>query len=275
MENQLRLTFGLGDAYFDFDKREIIFERSNEGPCSVLGLSSYSMKVDFDDITEIELRKPQFLSHPGFALILNGKRMTNPQGNDVTQFLFSKKDYQEGVSALNRLARACHIDQLKEFGRESVPNELANISENSVCKPMTQTIPKEISKEFRMRCNVCGNIYCYTAEDLKENKSNARLAAMQSVGAIASVFAGTNLDMYEQNKAAGRTLSKVVDYGRCPKCNSTNVELMDDNEIKAPVATQSTTVSAADELKKFKELLDMGVITQEEFDAKKKQLLGL
>lgn len=33
--------------------------------------------------------------------------------------------------------------------------------------------------------------------------------------------------------------------------------------------------SSADELKKFKELLDTGVITQEEFDAKKKQLLGL
>lgn len=31
----------------------------------------------------------------------------------------------------------------------------------------------------------------------------------------------------------------------------------------------------ADELKKFKELLDSGVITQEEFDVKKKQLLGL
>ena len=34
-------------------------------------------------------------------------------------------------------------------------------------------------------------------------------------------------------------------------------------------------ISAADELKKFKELLDMGIITQEEFDAKKKELLGL
>lgn len=34
-------------------------------------------------------------------------------------------------------------------------------------------------------------------------------------------------------------------------------------------------VSSADELKKFKELLDMGIITQEEFDAKKKQLLGI
>lgn len=33
--------------------------------------------------------------------------------------------------------------------------------------------------------------------------------------------------------------------------------------------------SSADEIKKFKELLDSGVITQEEFDAKKKQLLGL
>ena len=39
---------------------------------------------------------------------------------------------------------------------------------------------------------------------------------------------------------------------------------------------QSTTTSSpADELKKFKELLDLGIITQEEFDAKKKQLLGL
>ena len=42
----------------------------------------------------------------------------------------------------------------------------------------------------------------------------------------------------------------------------------------------STTIvqqasSPAEELKKFKELLDMGILTQEEFDAKKKQLLGL
>lgn len=46
------------------------------------------------------------------------------------------------------------------------------------------------------------------------------------------------------------------------------------------LAKPQTTVvmqqtSAADELIKFKNLLDMGVITQEEFDAKKKQLLGL
>lgn len=46
-------------------------------------------------------------------------------------------------------------------------------------------------------------------------------------------------------------------------------------ECKKQKSGQTAAVSAADELKKFKELLDSGVITQEEFDAKKKQLLGL
>lgn len=40
---------------------------------------------------------------------------------------------------------------------------------------------------------------------------------------------------------------------------------------QAPVAP----ISDADELLKFKQLLDAGIITQEEFDAKKKQILGL
>ena len=44
---------------------------------------------------------------------------------------------------------------------------------------------------------------------------------------------------------------------------------------KSKQAQGTTAISPAEELKKFKELLDMGVITQAEFDAKKKQLLGL
>ncbi len=46
------------------------------------------------------------------------------------------------------------------------------------------------------------------------------------------------------------------------------------NQTTAPNST-NTSISTADEIKRFKELLDMGAITQEEFDAKKKQLLGL
>ncbi len=44
---------------------------------------------------------------------------------------------------------------------------------------------------------------------------------------------------------------------------------------EAKVTVEVASKSEADELKKFKELLDTGVITQEEFDAKKKELLGL
>ena len=44
---------------------------------------------------------------------------------------------------------------------------------------------------------------------------------------------------------------------------------------KTVAVPTATPASSADELKKFKELLDAGIITQEEFDAKKKQLLGL
>lgn len=41
------------------------------------------------------------------------------------------------------------------------------------------------------------------------------------------------------------------------------------------VVIQQASESSAEQLKSFKDLLDSGVITQEEFDAKKKQLLGL
>lgn len=51
--------------------------------------------------------------------------------------------------------------------------------------------------------------------------------------------------------------------------------LMERNQkMNTPVATPVSAPSTADELKKFKELLDSGIITQEEYDAKKKQLLN-
>ena len=46
-------------------------------------------------------------------------------------------------------------------------------------------------------------------------------------------------------------------------------------EAPETVVVANSQSTPADELKKYKELLDSGIITQEEFDAKKKQLLGL
>lgn len=45
------------------------------------------------------------------------------------------------------------------------------------------------------------------------------------------------------------------------------------NKNFSPVIAQQ--ISPADELKKFKELMDLGIITEEEFNTKKKEILGL
>ena len=74
-----------------------------------------------------------------------------------------------------------------------------------------------------------------------------------------------------------------LDIKACPR-NIVLLNLKNCEEVSAVLKTlldqnnsdsSTTNYSNADELKKFKELLDSGVISQEEFDAKKKQLLGL
>ena len=51
--------------------------------------------------------------------------------------------------------------------------------------------------------------------------------------------------------------------------------IADQNSTEEMSNLESETVSSADEILKFKNLLDAGIITQEEFEAKKKQHLGL
>lgn len=54
------------------------------------------------------------------------------------------------------------------------------------------------------------------------------------------------------------------------KLNEVFMEIKSSNK-----ASETAAADSADELLKFKKLADMGVITPEEFEAKKKQLLGL
>lgn len=53
------------------------------------------------------------------------------------------------------------------------------------------------------------------------------------------------------------------------------IERQQEQKKAAPLVVAAPATSNAGELKQYKELLDSGVISQEEFDAKKKQLLGL
>lgn len=55
-----------------------------------------------------------------------------------------------------------------------------------------------------------------------------------------------------------------------------HVSCIPDKNIKqTPMQPALSALSAADELKKYKELMDQGVLTEEEFQNKKRQLLQL
>lgn len=132
--------------------------------------------------------------------------------------------------------------------------------------------------EVRQRCNACGHVFCYTMDDLQRNRKEANKAIMSSIGGMAGALSGNYAAAAVNNSLADSQMNRITDYTRCPKCNSTDLSVISKEESAAALKSEQTpalgTVSVADELKKFKELLDMGVITEEEFNAQKAKLLG-
>lgn len=72
-------------------------------------------------------------------------------------------------------------------------------------------------------------------------------------------------------------ICRLVDYTKCPHCHLADAKALSKEywEIERAKQKRTISVSSVDELKNFKELIDICVITQEQFDAKKKQLFGL
>lgn len=76
-------------------------------------------------------------------------------------------------------------------------------------------------------------------------------------------------------------IENAVIYGNEMFCFD-KIDMLAKNYVKERIsfykqqrnAPVTQAVSGADEIKKYKELLDMGIITQEEFDKKKQQILG-
>ena len=156
---------------------------------------------------------------------------------------------------------------------EAAASYLVENSAQGTIEAMKANPELRAAGEIRMKCNVCGSIYCYTIDDLKANVRNAAgnlAGSVVQLGGIATGNIGTAI-YGKQN-----TTNQVVDYNRCPNCKSTDVSRYDSGaEKSANQLPNQSAQSSADEIRKFKELLDEGIISQEEFDAKKKDLLGL
>ena len=107
--------------------------------------------------------------------------------------------------------------------------------------------------EYRKKCNVCGKIFCYTDKDVKDNLSNAGLAALESLGSLASTLGGgTIFHTSYLTGQSNRHSDKVVDFDQCPYCHSRNVSFYsgtdEAEETKTPIVkTVNINTSASAE----------------------------
>ena len=80
--------------------------------------------------------------------------------------------------------------------------------------------------EYKMKCNVCGKVFCYTDEDLKKNATNAGMGALSALGGLASALGGgTIFHTHHLQGQADRYTDKIVDYNQCPYCHSRDLSI--------------------------------------------------
>lgn len=111
---------------------------------------------------------------------------------------------------------------------------------------------------------VCGTANWGKRVDLPfDSISAVAVGALKGI-AVATSSGTINFKGIENNIDVHKEISSLLIQRQDNKAN-----------IHQTTIKQELQQSNADELSKFKDLLDKGIITQEEFDAKKKQLLGL
>lgn len=260
----------------DYDEKCVLFNAAALSTNTALTADEV-MKIPFDDISGLGFKSPGFMSGSAVMFIIKGKKLVNKSGLPVcvcAAYEDKTNELQPIINDLNKVLGVGIIDYKKAL---KYPEEKYDGRYQLV--DLAEARAKAEKAEIIKRCNVCGHIFCYNQADIKKNMDNAKNAVWSGIGQIAGGLSGAYTASAVNHTNAQNSLNKIVDFNRCPQCNSTNLSVISDEEFKKMQTQkntpQQTTVSAADELKKFKELLDIGAITQEEFDAKKKELLGL
>lgn len=104
------------------------------------------------------------------------------------------------------------------------------------------------------------------------------IAAMGGVAAVAYKMGKGNAQKVEEY--TGKPVDTLTDEELAAAMEDLNIELPEDDEVQAEDSYVGDNASARqpdylEELEGLATLRDQGVITEEEFEAKKKQLLGL
>ena len=135
-------------------------------------------------------------------------------------------------------------------------------SVNQYCSEMYISVVDDSANRFKLPL---------ISESVLESSQDYKIAIERAreMLSILNVIDSSNKSSTSQqtySEKSFNTPSMHITYGSANSTNSTD----DTGKSKG-----SGTFSAADEIKKFRSLADSGIITEEEFEAKKKQLLGL
>ncbi len=213
-------------------------------------------------------------------------------------------DYLEGrgkersaslVASMERLSNRMYLDALKSHGvnvpeyfycrineqedkRDSELNTKQNSDDNQVKNPEGRT---EIESDKTAEPNVLSFVKNTEEEMYLHNSKEPHIFFCKNCKAV---FGGAKENMPEKCPKCGReslletTILKIDWPTFSPEKKKQLKEAFAEGKYNALGENNSVQVdnySNADEIRKYKKLLDDGIITQEEFEAKKKQLLGL
>ena len=125
-------------------------------------------------------------------------------------------------------------------------------------------------KELRFRCNVCGHVFCYTQEEYNRNENQKKAEFIGQMATGLQRGLGNNYAANEARKATAGIRNGIKDYSKCPHCNSSDISQITGN-ASFTAKKEDDSVSA---LEKLAKLHDQGIITDEEFQQKKAELLA-
>lgn len=97
------------------------------------------------------------------------------------------------------------------------------------------------------------------------------LSEVNSINCSGNGLSGGHIEIHTVTK----TLDILVTYKKEIMREIQNTINNAISKCQGQVQSNTSVLEAPDEIRKYKQLLDDGIITQEEFEAKKKQLLGL
>ena len=285
MADSVTFVSRTGSVVFDFDQKKIIFDRGGS-LADTIGL--ISMEINMEEVTDIELRQPTMMELGGFNIIVNNIRYITNAGFDATQFALTKKSEFPALQiALQRVLGFARLPGFKAENQVQAQKEVYNgpkddglifsftNNTHSTLKVYSDYLTikhsgalnfmskRGLKGEKRINFNSISSIECRKATTMAAGFIQFSIMGSGFGGGITASAGDENSILFDASK--NNLVQQIVDYIEKRRM-----------EISVPQAQQVVnTVSSADELMKFKQLLDQGIISQEEFDAKKKQLLGL